>query len=237
VDARRLWAVVPAAGGGERFGSARPKQYLPVLGRTVLEWSVQALLEGAALSGVVVVLAPRDPLWPRLPLAEDPRIHACEGGASRQASVARGLAALVAQGAAAEDDVLVHDGARPCVRPQDIRSLTAAAAGTPDGGLLGVRVRDTLKHADSGGSVAGTVSRAGLWQAFTPQLFPLGALRMALAAGGESPVTDEAEAMERQGARPRLVAGAADNIKLTFASDVALVEAVLGARRREEGGA
>lgn len=234
MSAERLWAVVPAAGEGGRLGAARPKQYLPVLGRTVLEWSLQALLDGVPLAGVVVVLAPQDTLWPRLPLAGDPRIRACEGGVSRHASVARGLAALDRQGAAPEDAVLVHDGARPCVRPADIRRLADAAAGSPDGGLLAAPVRDTLKRAAGAGTVAATVSREGLWQAFTPQLFPLGALRAALAACGDTPVTDEAEAMERHGARPRLVEGAADNIKLTYASDLPLVEAILAARRQRE---
>lgn len=233
MSAERLWAVLAAAGGGERFGGERPKQYLPVLGRSVLEWSLQALRVSVPLAGIALVHAPGDESWRRLPAAALDGVRPCAGGATRQESVALGLEALAAAGAGEDARVLVHDAARPCVRPADIRALVAAAAEHADGALLAAPVRDTLKRA-AGTQVTATVPRAGLWQAFTPQLFPLGALRRALAACDGVAVTDEAEAMERAGARPRLVEGAADNIKLTYAADLGLVEAILRARQSEE---
>ncbi|PWG63927.1 2-C-methyl-D-erythritol 4-phosphate cytidylyltransferase [Sediminicurvatus halobius] len=227
--ARALWAVVAAAGGGERFGSDLPKQYQVLHGRSVLGWSLQAVRGAAPLQGLALVLAPGDEHWRALDEPALAGVIACRGGTTRQASVANGLAALGEAGAGTDDLVLVHDAARPCVRTADIRRLIERAGDSPDGGLLAAPVRDTLKRA-AGEQVQATVPRGGLWQAFTPQLFPFDRLRRALAAAAEQPVTDEAEAMERAGARPRLVEGAVDNIKLTYASDLALAAAILAAR-------
>lgn len=227
----RRWAVVPAAGRGERFGGSRPKQYVPLLGRPVLSWSLAALLAEPSIRGVVVALAPGDRRFTRLPEARDPRVRRCAGGARRELSVANALAAL--EGEARDHDwVLVHDAARPCLHRDDLRALLDAVGDDAVGGLLALPLSDTLKVADARGCSARTLPRDGLWRALTPQMIRYGVLRRALALGieRERTVTDEAAAVEALGMHPRLVAGRADNIKVTLPGDRAMAAAILAAR-------
>ena len=222
MSARPLWGVIAAAGAGLRAGDEIPKQYHVVAGRSVLAWSVDALLGVKEISGVMLAVAANDARATALPAAEDQRVHFCSGGAARAASVRAALRALMAIGATDDDRVLVHDAARPAVTVSDVERLVEAVGDDPDGGLLACPVRDTLKRADAQGAVAETTAREGLWQAMTPQLFPLGRLREALEAAGDS-VTDEAGAMERLGARPLLVPASLSNIKYTFPEDAPLL--------------
>ena len=227
----RRWAVVPAAGRGERYGGSRPKQYVPVLGRPVLSWSLAALLAEPTIHGIVVALAKGDRRFGRLPESRDPRVRSCAGGARRELSVASALAALEGE-ARDEDWVLVHDAARPCLHRADLRALIAAASDDPVGALLALPVSDTLKAGDPDGCSSHTVPREGLWRALTPQMIRYGVLRRALALGIERgrTITDEASAVEALGMRPRLVAGRADNIKVTMPGDRAMAAAILAAR-------
>lgn len=220
-----LWAVVPAAGLGSRLGAELPKQYLPLLGRAMIEHTLERLLQLAEIQTIVVVLHPHDRWWSSLGLRDHPRITTVTGGAERCHSVLAGLHRLREQ-ATAEDRVLVHDAARPCVRPADIRRLIEQTAHHADGGLLGVAVRDTMKRLDESHQVQQTVSRTRLWHAQTPQLFALAPLIAALeqVAARQQLVTDEAEAMELTGHRPLLVAGSDDNIKVTRSEDLPLAE-------------
>jgi len=230
---RRYWAIVPAAGSGSRMGAALPKQYLRLGGRTVLEHALDTLLAIDALRGLVLVLAAGDDEWPRLaPRYADQPLLVVSGGAERSHSVLNGLDALVGR-AAADDWVLVHDAARPCVRLEDIRALMDGMDADSDGGLLGVPVADTMKRVDAYGRVAATVDRRGLWHALTPQMFRYTHLRAALrqAVAGRSAVTDEASAMELAGYRPRMVQGHRDNIKITLPADLELAAFYLGAGR------
>jgi 2-C-methyl-D-erythritol 4-phosphate cytidylyltransferase len=226
----RRWAVVPAAGRGERFGGRRPKQYSEVLGRPVLSWALAALLDGRFVQGVVVALARDDRRFARLPEARDPRVRTCVGGARRELSVANALAALGGE-ARDEDWVLVHDAARPCLAASDLRALAKALADDPVGGLLAVPVGDTIKEARQGRSVR-TVPREGLWRALTPQMFRYGVLRRALMLSieRERAVTDEASAVEALGLQPRLVRGRADNVKVTLPEDRGLAAAIISTR-------
>lgn len=228
------WAIVPAAGSGLRFGGELPKQYLQVNGRSVLGWTLQALLEVSSIQRIVVALARDDRVWLGLGLAGHPRIATCVGGTTRPESVLNGLRCLAELGAGLQQPVLVHDAARPCVTAAEVQRLIVEVGDHPDGGLLAMPVRDTLKRADAQGRVAGTVDRQGLWQALTPQLFPLGRLLTALEQAAEAgiEVTDEAQALERTGARPRLVPGALQNIKLTHPSDRELIERILAGAGR-----
>ncbi|HET8701481.1 MAG TPA: 2-C-methyl-D-erythritol 4-phosphate cytidylyltransferase [Nitrococcus sp.] len=225
----KCWAVVPAAGMGQRFGGRRAKQYVQVNGRGVLGWTLDALLAVRAIQWIVVALAREDAVWPELGFADHPRIITCIGGATRAESVRNGLQRLVEAGVEPQQPVLIHDAARPCVTPAEIERLIAEVGNHPDGGLLAMPVRDTLKRADSAGRIAATVSRSRLWQALTPQLFPLGRLLAALeqAAADGIEVTDEAQALEHIGGHPRLVEGALHNIKLTHPSDQELIERIL----------
>jgi 2-C-methyl-D-erythritol 4-phosphate cytidylyltransferase len=223
--ARPLWAVIPAAGAGERFGGDVPKQYLPLLGRTVLEWAIRPIQTRADVAGIVVVIAAADEYWPGICLSSG-RIQAVHGGPQRADSVLAGLDALSGK-ADARDWVLVHDAARPCLTDEDLDRLVETAAETC-GGLLAAPVQDTLKAADNG-SVARTVEREGLWRALTPQMFRIGELASALHRAKTSGflATDEAAAMERMGHRPRIVPGRADNIKITRPEDLALAEFII----------
>jgi 2-C-methyl-D-erythritol 4-phosphate cytidylyltransferase len=219
----KLWAVVPAAGVGRRMGSDIPKQYLPLQGSRVLEQSLSRLLAHAAIKRIYLALSPDDPWWPESPLAGSPRIRVVMGGAERCHSVQNALVAL-AREADADDWVLVHDAARPCLRHQDLELLIRRAQEHPVGGLLGQRVRDSMKETNAASEVIASPDRAQLWHAFTPQMFRLGALSQALEAAIKAghPVTDEASAIEFMGQRPLLVEGHDDNIKITRPGDLAL---------------
>ena len=227
-----FWAIVPAAGSGQRMSSDVPKQYLTLGEKTVLEHTLDALLANQRLAGVVVVLSGSDSYWQDI----QPRylarpVETVTGGAERCHSVLNGLQQLAGR-ADAHDWVLVHDAARPCVRQSDMDTLMNTVSDADDGGLLGVPVADTMKQADADNHVTATVSRDGLWHAYTPQMFRVGQLQAALqqAIDRHLPVTDEASAMELAGYRPRMVQGHRDNIKITVASDLQLAAFYLQTR-------
>ncbi len=232
----RVWAVVPAAGRSRRLGGDRPKQYLPLHGRTVLAWVLSRLASCAAVEGIVVALAADDSDWRELdPTAGiDKPVQVVTGGTERQDSVRAGLAALAGR-LGPEDWVLVHDAARPCVHREDLDKLVAVVQTEDHGGLLAVPVSDTLKRADAGGHVVATVPREHIWRALTPQMFRYTRLEEALqdAVTAGLALTDEAAAMERAGHAPRLVEGRADNIKITYRSDLALAAQILAAQEEK----
>ena len=217
-----FWAVIPAAGIGSRMRADRPKQYLPLGGRSILEHTLDCFLGHPHLKGLAVSLAADDPYWPQLPCAGDERILRAAGGSERADSVFNALQLLAEQGADAADWVLVHDAARPNLARADLDRLLAGLADDPVGGLLAVPARDTLKRADADGRVRQTVDRSVIWQAYTPQMFRLGALRQALGDALQAGVaiTDESSAMEWAGQAPRLIEGRADNLKITRPEDL-----------------
>jgi 2-C-methyl-D-erythritol 4-phosphate cytidylyltransferase/2-C-methyl-D-erythritol 2,4-cyclodiphosphate synthase len=240
---RRLWAIVPAAGRGERFASSGthnlPKQYTPLLGSSVLEWSLRALLAEPRIHAIVVVLAAGDSHWPHVAAKlNSPKLLTTIGGAQRQDSVMNGLE-LLASRAAADDWILVHDAARPCLSSSDIGALADALpnksgdnksgddASAVNGAVLAAPIVDTVKRELPGG--VETVDRAGLWRALTPQVFAFAPLRRALqdAARAGVAVTDEAQAMERIGIRASLVGGSPFNIKVTRPEDLGVAAGIL----------
>ncbi|MHA6494336.1 2-C-methyl-D-erythritol 4-phosphate cytidylyltransferase [Pseudomonas borbori] len=217
-----FWALIPAAGVGSRMEADRPKQYLELAGKTILEHTLGCFLDHPQLRGVVVSLAADDPYWPKLSCARDARIARADGGLERADSVLNGLLRLSELGAHEVDWVLVHDAARPNLQRADLDRLLSELADDPVGGLLAVPARDTLKRAGPDGRVSATVDRALIWQAYTPQMFRLGRLRDALGAacGAGIAVTDEASALEWAGLAPRLIEGRADNLKITRPEDL-----------------
>jgi 2-C-methyl-D-erythritol 4-phosphate cytidylyltransferase len=219
----RLWAILPAAGVGRRMGSTVPKQYLELAGRAVIEHALDLFVSHARIAGVVVALGVEDGYWETTAYAAHPRVRRAPGGAERCHSVLNALAALDGQ-ADADDWVLVHDAARPCLRPDDLERLIDGLLDDAVGGLLGIPVRDTMKRAGTGERIETTVDRSNLWHAYTPQMFRLGLLRRALHEALEAGdlVTDDASAIERLGLAPRLIEGHADNIKITRAEDLPL---------------
>lgn len=222
------WVVVPAAGRGSRAGLALPKQYAELAGRPMLAWTLERLLGHPLVSGALVVLAGDDRHWPGWTQVAGKPVRTAPGGGERFESVLAGLRALPEE-VGADDWVLVHDAARPCVSLAEIGDLLAARD-HPVGALLAVPVADTLKRADGRGEVCATIERAGAWRALTPQMFRRGALQDALAAAAAAGVhpTDEAAAMERIGRHPRLVPGRPSNLKVTSAEDFALAAWWLG---------
>lgn len=231
----RYFVVMPAAGSGRRFSTAHPKQYAAVGGSTVIELALAPFEADPDCAGIVVAVSAEDPHWPQIAARRTRVIGAAQGGEQRAHSVRNGLRALT--GRARDDDwVMVHDAARPCLAAADLAALKRELASHPVGGLLAVPLADTLKRALEPGirdvHVDATVDREGLWRAATPQVFRLGILLRALDAAIESQrlPTDEAQAIEWSGQRPRLVAGRADNIKVTTAEDLALAGAILAAR-------
>lgn len=225
----RVWCVVPAAGRGQRFGAECPKQYVPLAGRALIEWTLERLAATPCVAGIMLVLAADDRRWTAREGIGATPLLAVTGASERSGSVLAGLRALPQE---VGDDafVLVHDAARPCVRSADILRLVAlgSAAG---GGLLAAPLRDTLKRADDDGRVAATEPREARWRALTPQLFRRGELVAALARAQADAdavaITDESMAMERAGHRPLLVEGAESNIKVTTPADLALAEYLL----------
>jgi 2-C-methyl-D-erythritol 4-phosphate cytidylyltransferase/2-C-methyl-D-erythritol 2,4-cyclodiphosphate synthase len=233
---RRVWAIVPAAGSGARFAAssevaAAPKQYAPLRGATVLEWSLRALLAEPRVHAVVVAVAPDDVHWARIAAKlNNPKLQTALGGINRQDTVANSLDRLAGQ--AADDDwVLVHDAARPCLSATELDALLDAV-GAGVGAVLAAPIVDTVKRefADR----LATVDRQGLWRALTPQVFAFAQLRRALkeAALAGIVVTDEAQAVERMGLRPSLVQGSPFNVKITRVEDLAVAAEIL--KMREE---
>lgn len=224
-----VWAIVPAAGLGRRFGAGTPKQHLPLAGASALERSLSRLLAEPRVQSAVVALSAEDSWRAPASCCHGKSVQLCGGGAERAESVRNALRWLQDHGAHDDDWVLVHDAARPLLRADDLRRLIDLALGDPVGALLAVPVRDTLKRADSGGRCRATVDRSELWHAQTPQIFHLGPLHKALVEASEAGVTitDEAAAMERAGNYPLLVEGHSDNIKITSPDDALLAEQVL----------
>jgi len=224
----RYWAVIPAAGDGTRMQADVPKQYLSINHKTILEHTLERFCSNPKIEGVVVAISGDDEIWKTLDISSHPKVTVAEGGVERCHSVLNGLRALSDQ-ASSNDWVLVHDAARPCIRTEDIDRLIGTLNGHDVGGLLGLPVRDTMKRADSTGTIQETVDRDDLWHALTPQMFHLVALIEALenALSKDLLVTDEAQAIELNGHQPVLVEGHPDNIKITRNNDLALAELFL----------
>ena len=229
------WVVVPAAGRGARFGGEVPKQYLEVGGEPLIAHSLRALFAHPGVKGAVVALAEGDTRWQGWSDDSGRPVIACVGGDTRAESVLAGLAALPDE-VRADAFVLVHDAARPNLRLADLSALLERGREDPVGAILATPVRDTLKRAGDEGGIDRTEPRERLWRAQTPQLFRRLQLRLALeaAAADGIEVTDESMAMERKGARPLLVEGAEDNIKVTTPADLAYFEFLLARRAAGE---
>jgi len=244
LSAAPYWLVMPAAGRGERLGADIPKQYLPLAGRPMVEWSLTPFLGDPECRGLVLALAADDARWPASRARLGRAVHEARGGATRADSVRAGLAALGEAGAADDDWVLVHDAARPGITPELIARLITLVKtqeqveddhqALQSGGLLAMPVADTMKETTQDAMRAKTtIDRSRLWQAQTPQMFPLKVLHDALdeAIRDGANITDEASAIERLGGQPLLVEGATRNFKVTHPADWELMELVLSERR------
>jgi len=227
----RYVALIPAAGAGSRFGNGRPKQYMELLGKPMLAHSIEVLSRHPRISAVSVVISPRDSWFQQF----DWHVSGVKlqfhrvGGPTRAESVLRGLNALDGD-VDADDWVLVHDAARPCLSVELIDRLIEEVGDDAIGGLLAVRVADTLKLADESHRVTATRSREGLWSAQTPQMFRRGLIERALTEMQSADLTDESSAVEWLGFQPLLVESSAENLKVTYPGDLQLSETILRAR-------
>lgn len=209
-----------------------PKQYAELCGRPLLYHAIRRLSEESRIQRIFVVLAPGDEHFACHDWREfDPRLTPlfC-GGESRAASVFNGLMAARDE-IEGSDWVLVHDAARPCLGAAELARLIDELAEDETGGLLAIPVADTLKRAGADGRVAETEPRESLWQAQTPQMFRYRLLVEALRRADLATATDEAQAVENLGAKPRLVNGSARNLKVTRPDDLALAELILHGSR------
>lgn len=215
-------AIVPAAGVGSRMKADRPKQYLLIDNKTVLEHTVEKLLAHPSINNVVVSITDGDPYFPELSIANHPRVIRVSGGKERADSVLSGLQYVVEQ--QLSQWVMVHDAARPCVRSSDLNKLIEVSLGHQVGGILAVPVRDTMKRADDNNNISNTLNREAMWHALTPQMFKAQQLKDALsqALSEKVTITDEASAIEWLGFSPALVQGFSDNIKITQPEDLDL---------------
>jgi len=229
VIAARRFAVVPAAGAGERFGTALPKQYADLAGAPLLSRTLDRLAD-LDCERIFVALASDDREFEqRIGSRNDVEILRC-GGTTRAATVGKALSLLESR-CGKDDWILVHDAVRPCVPRDALARLVTELAEDAVGGLLAVPVADTLKRA-KGDRVASTEDREGLWQAQTPQMFRYAILCAALQRDPGAAFTDEAQAVEALSAlgrctAPRLVRGSAANLKITYPEDLAMAAAIL----------
>ena len=244
-----LWVVIPAAGVGKRMQVGHPKQYLKINDKTVLEYTISRFSESKQISklikGIVVVISPGDEYWAGLTvksglesdfsshLQSKVPLYVAPGGDERCHSVLNGLECLQGK-ASAEDWVMVHDAARPCLHDDDIQKLIDELWQHGTGGLLGLPVADTLKFCGDNNRVKRTVSRNGLWRALTPQMFRYEKLISALKLAISEPekITDEASALESAGYEPVMIEGRWDNIKITHPQDLEQAKQILDEQLR-----
>lgn len=226
---RKNIALIPAAGIGARFGADKPKQYVEIGGKTVLEHTVCIFQNHPSIDMTVVIVSPEDVLADGFQTAFAGVEVWKIGGRTRAETVRNGVEKLLETGlASADDNILVHDAARCCLPSEALTRLIEQAGNAAEGGILAIPVADTLKRAE-GGQISATVERTSLWQAQTPQLFQAGLLHRALAAANLEGITDEASAVEKLGVRPLLIQGDVRNLKLTQPQDAYIVRLLLDA--------
>ena len=228
-----VFSLIPAAGSGSRFAGGQPKQYARIAGKAMLWHAVRAVCLPPVETVFVVLAAGDESFAAQDWSAFDGKVQPLYcGGDTRRDSVYNGLVGVM-NTVDADDWILVHDAARPCLPRRDLDSLLRECQADAVGGLLALPVAETVKKAakDEAGvqRIAGTEDRAQLWLAQTPQMFRAGLLAQALRRATR-PVTDEASAIEQMGLKPRLVAGSRENLKVTFAEDLAIAEAFLARR-------
>jgi 2-C-methyl-D-erythritol 4-phosphate cytidylyltransferase len=218
-------ALIVAAGSGERLGAERPKAFVALGGRPLVEWSVEAARSVPAIDRVVVALPPG---------AQAPAgTVGVPGGRVRSASVRAAL------GAAGDSEaVVVHDAARPLAEPE-LFARTLAELGDCDCAVAAAPVSDTVKEAGADRAVLRTVDRSRLWAVQTPQAFRRAVLERALDVDDEvlAAATDDAWLVERAGGSVRIVPAPRENLKVTSPVDLRVAELLLAERGRSRAGA
>jgi 2-C-methyl-D-erythritol 4-phosphate cytidylyltransferase len=225
----RIFALIPCGGVGSRSGEGLPKQYREIAGKPMVAHTLAAFAAVPRLAATAVVISPEDTLFEsHVSLPNATFFIASRAGSTRAITVFQGLNTLLEHGAQRSDWVLVHDAARCLITPVQINAVMDACLEDEVGGLMALKLPDTLKQ-EGAGRVSATVDRSDKWLAQTPQMFRIGQLMQALEKAGDT-VTDEASALEAMGLAPKLVPGSAQNFKVTYPEDFALAEAVLLSR-------
>lgn len=222
------WAIIPAAGIGQRMASSIPKQYLNIGGKTILEHAAQPLLDNTHIKRVVFALHVDDDQFSQLAFQDNsPKIRKAIGGETRAHSVLNALEAIKNE-IKPNDFVLVHDAARPCLSNADLTKLIDACLLHEVGGILAVRATDTIKQIQQH-EISCTLDRDNIWRAFTPQMFKFKILYDAIkqALQNNITITDEASAVESMNFHPCVVEGSSRNIKVTCPDDIAIAEMYL----------
>ena len=224
----KLWAIVPAAGVGERFSDGHPKQFHQLRGKTIAEHTLLKLLSVEQIQRLICPCDLSSKYWSKVSASKDLRVEMVTGGKSRAQSVMNGLRVLQNY-AKADDWVLVHDIARPCITVSDINRLISELKNNIVGGLLVKRVDETLKMVGLENRVLKTPDREKYRVAQTPQMFRYKILldALVLASSKNMSPTDEASAVEAMGKDVLMIEGRKDNIKITHQSDLMIAETIL----------
>lgn len=223
----RIAALIPAAGVGRRMGAGIPKQYMDIAGEPMLLQTVRALERVSRIDAICVVVSQEDAWINETAKAFGPRVKVLRAGGRERADTV--LGGLMAANLPGDAWVLVHDAARPCVRPSEVNHLLDEVLGdsSVEGGIFAVPMADTVKRTDSRRRILETVPRENLWRAATPQLFRARTLMKALQRSTEG-VTDEASAVERLGLPVKAVSCRSANIKVTQPGDEIVAGLILG---------
>ena len=238
-SATNIWAIVPSAGSGQRMNNTIPKQYLELDGSLVIEQTLSTLLAEDKIHHITVCVAKTDQHWDKLNLEKQTRVSSVVGGATRADSVLNGIRAI-SDRASADDWLLVHDAARPCLSSSMLLSFIEQLSSDQVGGILAMRSNDTVKFAKqadtSDNRIEKTLDRNKVWYAQTPQMFRYGLLKKSLEQAIESgaSITDEASAIEMAGHNPKLISGESKNIKITRAEDLELASLLIKGRDKDK---
>ena len=224
----KIWAIVPAAGQGQRFSSAKPKQFFELNGQPIAEHSLSRLIAVSKIQQIIVPSDISSTLWSQVPSISHNKVKQVSGGEQRAHSVLNGLLSIKSS-ASDNDWILVHDIARPCITTEDINQLIAAIEDHSVGGILAARVDETLKKVASDNHISATVDRTEYRLAQTPQIFRYGLLKDAINSCLKKNIipTDEAFAIESAGHKVLYVEGRRDNIKITRQEDLPVAAAIL----------
>lgn len=223
--------LIPSAGHGARMQSDIPKQYLMLNGKPILQHAIDTFEAIPEIASIVIVVAKQDAYWQPKLIENSPKSRVIEcGGETRAASVLNGLRMLGAA-VASNDWILVHDAARPGIDKLMIERLFDAISEADIGAILALPLADTLKKSDADTLIAETIPRERLWQAQTPQMFRHAILEQALSTHLSRQPTDEAQAIEWMGHRPKLVLGDLKNMKITYPHDLKVVSALMQAEK------
>ncbi|MCW4631384.1 MULTISPECIES: 2-C-methyl-D-erythritol 4-phosphate cytidylyltransferase [Marinomonas] len=222
-----LWVLIPAAGVGQRMQANCPKQYLSLAGQTILDRTIEIFISHPLIAGVLVGIGENDPYWLDSMWYQHDCVHSFIGGKERSDTVQKGLRYLLNSLDGLQQEVLVHDAARPLLSQTALNRIINHHSA--QGALLAMPAKDTVKRQMSDRPlVDATLDRNAIWLAQTPQKFPAHALLEALEktqAQGIS-VTDECSAMESVGWHPDLIIGESSNIKITLPEDLLIAEAL-----------